>query len=293
MTTTTPRTTAAEPTTKAARPPHDLRTFWRRTLAVLLPLPLLSIGVSYLLGPTHENGSFADSILYAENGQGMYELRNWVELPFLVGMVPACLAAAWVARRGAPVLATIAAVLTALGFGAGFAGNFPGDRPMAMAIVELGLDRGTVEQLNSYMWQQPIANLAIGLFLLGGVMIGSALLGIALWRSRVVPFWFGWRYHRRPDPPVHAQHDPRRPGPDPRRRRLRRGQLVSAQDRRQRPRPGSEPVALSPGESGPGSPSGRRSRRPCRPCRRTCGGGDGSSCTPRNRSFSPPGTVRM
>ncbi len=191
MTTTTPRTTAAEPTTKAARPPHDLRTFWRRTLAVLLPLPLLSIGVSYLLGPTHENGSFADSILYAQNGQGMYELRNWVELPFLVGMVPACLAAAWVARRGAPVLATIAAVLTALGFGAGFSGNFPGDRPMAMAIVELGLDRGTVEQLNSYMWQQPLANLAIGLFLLGGVMIGSALLGIALWRSRVVPIWFG------------------------------------------------------------------------------------------------------
>jgi len=113
-----------------------------------------------------------------------------VELPFLVGMVPACLAAAWVARRGAPVLATIAAVLTALGFGAGFSGNFPGDRPMAMAIVELGLDRGTVEQLNSYMWQQPLANLAIGLFLLGGVMIGLALLGIALWRSRVVPIWF-------------------------------------------------------------------------------------------------------
>ena len=191
MTTTTPRTTAAEPTTKAARPPRDLRTFWRRTLAVLLPLPLLSIGVSYLLSPTNEDGSFADSIRYAENGQGMYELLDWVELPFLVGMVPACLAAAWVARRGAPVLATIAGVLTALGFGAGFAGNFPGDRTMARAIVELGLDRNTVEQLNNYMWQQPIANLAIGLFLLGGVMMGLALLGIALWRSRVVPIWFG------------------------------------------------------------------------------------------------------
>ncbi len=190
MTTTTSRTTDAEPTTKAAHPPHDLRTFWRRTLAVLLPLPLLAIGISYLLGPVHENGSFADSIVYAENGQGLYELRNWVELPFLIGMVPACLAAAWVARRGAPVLATIAAVLTALGFGAGFAGNFPGDRPMATAIVELGLDRGTIEQLNTYMWQQPIASLAIGLFLLGGVMVGLALLGVALWRSRVVPFWF-------------------------------------------------------------------------------------------------------
>ena len=190
MTTTTSRTTDAEPTTKATHPPHDLRTFWRRTLAVLLPLPLLAIGISYLLGPIHENGSFADSIVYAENGQGLYELRNWVELPFLIGMVPACLAAAWVARRGAPVLATIAAVLTALGFGAGFAGNFPGDRTMATAIVELGLDRGTVEQLNTYMWQQPIASLAIGLFLLGGVMVGLALLGVALWRSRVVPFWF-------------------------------------------------------------------------------------------------------
>jgi hypothetical protein len=191
MTTTTPRTTAAEPTTKAARLPRDLRSFWRRTLAVLLPLPLLSIGVSYLLGPTNEDGSFADSIVYAQNGQGMYELRNWVELPFLIGMVPACIAAAWAARRGAPVLATIAGILTALGFGAGFSGGFPGDRGMASAIVELGLDRGTVERLNTYMWAQPTATLAIGLFLLGGVMIGLALLGIALWRSRVVPIWFG------------------------------------------------------------------------------------------------------
>ncbi len=181
---------SAAPTLRSARTPRDLRTFWRTATAVLLPLPLLSIGITYLLAPLHEDGSFAAAVADAQAGRGLFALRNWIELPFLIGMVPACIAAAWVARRGAPVLATIAGVLTALGFGAGFSGQFPGDRIMATAIVDLGLDQGTVERLNTYMWEQPLANLAIVLFLLGGVMVGLPLLGIALWRSRVVPIWF-------------------------------------------------------------------------------------------------------
>jgi hypothetical protein len=188
MTTTETAVTTPAETTRSIR---DLRRFWRITLAILLPLPLLSLGITYLLAPLHEDGSFAAAVADAQAGRGLFELRSWIELPFLVGMVPACLAAAWVARRGAPVLATIAGVLTALGFGAGFSGQFPGDRIMATAIVELGLDRGTVERLNAYMWDQPLAGLAIGLFLLGGVMIGLAVLGVALWRSRTAPWWAG------------------------------------------------------------------------------------------------------
>lgn len=177
------------PTLRAARAPRDLRRFWRTTVAVLLPLPLLSIGITYLIAPRHEDGSFADAVAAVRAGDGLFTLRDWIELPFLLGMVPACLAVAWVARRGAPVLATIAGILTAVGFGAGFSGQFPADRGMATAVVELGLDQGTVERLNTYLWEQPLANLAIALFLLGGVMIGLALLGVTLWRARVVPWW--------------------------------------------------------------------------------------------------------
>ena len=40
-------------------------------------------------------------------------------------------------------------------------------------------------------WATPRAELGIALFLLGGVMIGLALLGVALLRSRTAPVWAG------------------------------------------------------------------------------------------------------
>ena len=46
-----------------------------------------------------------------------------------------------------------------------------------------------LEQLDDASWAAPRAEVGIVLFLLGGVMIGLALLGIAMWRSRVVPIW--------------------------------------------------------------------------------------------------------
>ena len=154
---------------------------------MLLPLPLLCLGLTYLLYPGSSRASFAGEVAAVADHPVRMALLGWLEVPFFVGMVPACLAVAWLCRRGAPVLATIAGALTALGFGAGFALLPGGD---LAAALQAGVDPAVLERVDDASWAAPRAELGIVLFLLGGVMIGLAMLGIALWRSRVVPIWF-------------------------------------------------------------------------------------------------------
>lgn len=186
MTTTHPATTTAtEPTTRV---PRDLRGFWRTTLAVLLPLPLLGLSLTYLLYPGTSRASFADELAAVTAHPGRMVLLNWLEVPFFVGMVPVCLAVAWVCRRRAPVLATVAGTLTAVGFGGGFALLPHGDLATSLAA---GLDPAVLERVDDAGWAAPQAEIGIVLFLLGGVMIGLAMLGITLLRSRTAPWWAG------------------------------------------------------------------------------------------------------
>lgn len=185
MTTTT---AAARTAATSTKPPRDLRGFWRTTLAILLPLPLLGIGTTYLLFPGTSRSNFSDELTAVTEHPGRMELLGWLELPFFLGMVPACLAVAWVCRRGAPRLATIAAVLTATGFGAGFALLPHTDLAAALAT---GADPAVLERVDEAAWAAPRAEVGIILFLLAGVMAGLAVLGAALWRSRTVPIWVG------------------------------------------------------------------------------------------------------
>jgi hypothetical protein len=170
------------------RIPRDLRTLWRTSLAVLLPLPLLGLALTYLLFPGTSRASFASELTAVTEHPGRMVLLGWLEVPFFVGMVPVCLAVAWLCRRRAPVLATIAGVLTAVGFAAGFALLPHGDLATALAA---GVDPVVLERLDDAGWAAPQAELGIVLFLLGGVMIGLAVLGLAVLRSRTAPWWAG------------------------------------------------------------------------------------------------------
>jgi hypothetical protein len=177
---------SAAPTTRSTREPRDLRTLWRTALAILLPLPLLGLGLTYLLFPGPSRASFAAELAAVTEHPGRMALLGWLEVPFFVGMVPACLGVAWLCRRRAPVLATLGGTLTAVGFGAGFALLPGGDLAAALAS---GVDPAVLERVEDASWAAPRAELGIVLFLLGGVMVGLALLGIALWRSHTAPVW--------------------------------------------------------------------------------------------------------
>ncbi len=104
----------------ARKPLRDVRGFWRVLLAVVAPLPMLGMGIHYILSPVDGGESFEATVAaYAAHEQAAGAIR-WFALPFLVGLIPATFAVAWVARRGAPMLTTAGALLALLGDLAGF-----------------------------------------------------------------------------------------------------------------------------------------------------------------------------
>jgi hypothetical protein len=179
-------TTTMQAPTKTLK---DVRGFWRTLLALVAPLPMLGMGIFYLLTPIDGGASFEDTVAaYAANEQLVGALR-WTQLPFLVGLIPATFAVAWVARRGAPRLASAGAFLALLGDLAGFPLIQGGDN-LAYAAATDGFDVATMARLQKVLEDDPVQLVASLLFIVG-IVFGLLLLGIALWRSRAVPAWMG------------------------------------------------------------------------------------------------------
>lgn len=177
------------PPPAAVKPLRDPRGFWRILLAVIAPLPILAKAVYYLLIPANGEASFKDTVTaYTAHEQLVGNLR-WVDALFVVGIVPATLAVAWVARRGAPRLSTAGALIAVLGFLAGV-GLIGGVNTPAFLTVHHNLDYDTMATMYDEMGKEPIILVGSLLFILG-VVIGLTLLGAALWRSRIVPAWVG------------------------------------------------------------------------------------------------------
>ena len=181
-------TTDARPlTAEDRRTPHDLRRTWRVLLALLAPLPLLGMGISYLVDPVPQDGPFSGMVAAAADDRGAALLAVWAGLPFLVGLVPATAALAWVCRRQVPVLTSVGVWLTIPGFLAAFA-LLPAQNVHALVTADDGLDAGTVAALDDAVVEQPWVLLATLLFLLG-ITVGLPVLGVALWRSGTAPRW--------------------------------------------------------------------------------------------------------
>jgi hypothetical protein len=177
----------ATTTTPAPHRRRDTRTFWRLLLAIVAPLPMLFMGTVYVLKPFEGDAPIADTVTEIAAHRQLYEVIMWLGLPFLVGLVPAVIAVAWVTRRRTPVLTTVGALWTLLGCLSAFPLLVPDDLLAYLAVTE-GLDVGTVAALDEAWWALPVTGAAALLFI-SGIVVGLPLLGIALWRSRVAPRW--------------------------------------------------------------------------------------------------------
>jgi hypothetical protein len=173
--------------TKTALGRRDTRTFWRLLLAIVAPLPMLCMGTVYVLKPFEGDAPIADTVADIAAHRQLYEVIMWLGLPFLVGLIPAVVALAWVTRRRTPVLTTVGAVWTLLGCLSAFPLLVPDDLLAYLAVTE-GLDVATVAALDDAWWALPVTGAAALLFI-SGIVVGLPLLGIALWRSRVAPRW--------------------------------------------------------------------------------------------------------
>jgi hypothetical protein len=179
---------ASVPTASAVKPSHDTRGFWRILLAVLAPLPWVARAVYYAIMPD-STGTFRDLVVWNAAHPNTYATLQWLDAAFVMLIVPAAFTVAWVARRGAPRLATIGALLLIAGFLGGIGLNVNDDR-LAYTAAAHHFDPAVIAQLDTALQNNPVTGLG-GLLFICGLVIGSVLLGIALWRSHAAPAWAG------------------------------------------------------------------------------------------------------
>jgi hypothetical protein len=179
-------TTAAPGRARVRGRVRDLRGFWRCTLAVLAPLPMLALAVEVLVVPFPVRGDIRQAIAGAAAHPGSAQVALWLALIFAVAIVPATMAVLWTARRGAPRLTLAAGVALLIGFGA----TLPDSDLAAVNAAQKRLDPALVAALDGAVWAHPAVGIHTVLFLLGQA-VGLILLGIALWRARVLPAWLG------------------------------------------------------------------------------------------------------
>lgn len=180
---TEPDTTSA---TTPTRPARDLRGFWRIALALTLPLGPLLITVFRGVMPywTSDDPTTAVSKIAAAP-----ELMNTL-LMMSVALTPlmivTVLTLGYVARRGAPVLATIG---TALSFAAYTVGAATANPDYVTTVLsQSGYSVGQIVTLTNQLNATAVATIT-GLFWVAGHIIGAVILAIALGRARVLPLW--------------------------------------------------------------------------------------------------------
>ena len=184
-----PTRTVAAPVPAPARPAHDVRHFWRVLLAVVAPLPMLFMGVKYVLSPDDGGEPFERTLALFRANPGRLDLLEWLQVPFFALLVPATFAVVLVSRRGAPRLTTAGALVAVGGLCAGF-GILPGVPQLAHVTITQGLDPVAMGRLQAALENDPLV-LVGGLLFILGVTVGLLLLGIALWRSGAAPAWAG------------------------------------------------------------------------------------------------------
>ena len=173
----------------SASQPRDRRGFWRILLAIIVVLPMPAKGVFYLLTPVAGDVTFQESVSSFEAHRGILETLKWFDAVFVVTLIPATIAVAWVARRGAPRLTTAGAVIALTGFLVGIS-LLGGVMTPALVTVQHDLDVTSMAALDGAVHHEPLLGIASLLFVVG-VVLGLGLLGGALTRSRSVPAWVG------------------------------------------------------------------------------------------------------
>jgi hypothetical protein len=172
----------------AVHPARDTRGFWRVLLAVLAPLPFLAKAVYYALMPD-SGDSWRNLVVWNAAHPNTYAALQWFDAVFVVLIVPAAFTVAWIARRGAPRLATIGALVLITGFLAGISLNTNDDK-LAYITASHHFNAAIVNEVDDALQNNPVVAIG-GLLFIAGLVIGTVMLGIALWRSHSAPTWAG------------------------------------------------------------------------------------------------------
>ncbi len=164
---------------------HDARGFWRLLLAGVVPIPWLAKGIQYMI-LERDDAHSADLIRY-DVSHHLYAYLQWLDVLFVVLVVPSILAMVLVSRRGAPRLSTWAAVLMGGGFLMVLPLNIDDDQ-LSWVAARKGHDPATVGRFLDDAANDPRVGLG-GLGFLVAIVVGSILVALALWKSHAVAGW--------------------------------------------------------------------------------------------------------
>jgi len=174
MTTTTARTASSVGTGGLSR--------W--AIALLLPIGPAAIAVLRYVLPygTVDDSSAITSRAMAEHGR--MSLVLWLGFIAVLTLVPAAYFVARVTRPRAPRLTLVAMMLLVPGYLS--LGWLTAEDQFLWSGAKAGLDAGAITRLVDSM--HPSGAIA-GVFFVLGHVLGTILLGTALWRSRAVARW--------------------------------------------------------------------------------------------------------
>lgn len=176
--------TTAGSTEAGSRDGTDLRTRSRWLAALLMPIGPAAVALLRYVLPYDTGDEPATLVHKVVTNPGAQSFVLWMGLVAVFTLVPGALAAGRLTRHGSPRVTAAAMLLLVPGYLAlGFL--IAGD-VVVWSGAHAGVDEVTLTTL--YTATHPTGNIAAGVFVLGHV-IGTVLLGIALWRSCVVPRW--------------------------------------------------------------------------------------------------------
>jgi hypothetical protein len=171
---------------KAATPAATVS--WSRwAVALLMPVGPAAVAVLRYVLPYDLDSTTGMVAGIAENMTAM----GWVvalSLVALLTLVPGAYAVLGLTRPGAPRLTTAVAVLLVPGYLALTGGGMAGDL-IAYGGLKAGIAQPVLVDVIDSVNALVVPNIALGIFVVGHVL-GTVLLGFALWKSRVVgPAW--------------------------------------------------------------------------------------------------------
>lgn len=162
----------------------DTRPAARWLAALVLPIGPAAVALLRYVLPydTVDDPATIVGKVMAEPGRASFVL--WLGFIAIVTLVPAAYFVGGLTRRGAPRLTAVALVLLVPGYLA--LPWLASSDYFVWAGAEAGLDAGAITRM--YETTHPTVDVA-GLFFVLGHVVGTVLLGIALWRTRVVGRW--------------------------------------------------------------------------------------------------------
>jgi Domain of unknown function (DUF4386) len=167
---------------------HDARTVWRTLLAIAGPPLALYVAISRFLLPFDMSDSPEMIFEKLVAHPGFIMATVWIGLVLAPTCIAGVVAVGWLSRRRVPILTTIGLILAVIGYTCLAIGNSFGELSTALVGSHPEVDRATAYALGSGLEMGPVSSVTGTLFVFGH-LIGTIILGLALWRSRAVPSW--------------------------------------------------------------------------------------------------------